>query len=122
MAQKRELREEVYWWCLDLVENGRTLPAIVLFLVPWNFARFRLLMTRWNGDDSRTTWVTVVTVRTPAVIKKEARASERPFHIPGRTRGQARSHASETLTATCSVIGSPCSTGISSPWLRRLSR
>ena len=39
-----ELRDRIYWWSLDLIHEGQTLPGIVLLLATWNFAYFRYHM------------------------------------------------------------------------------
>ncbi|MBI3537035.1 MAG: hypothetical protein HY070_05705 [Chloroflexi bacterium] len=35
------LRDEIYWWSLELIENGLKLQGIFLLLSTWNFAYFR---------------------------------------------------------------------------------
>ena len=36
-----DLREEIYWWSLNLIEKGFKLEGIFLLLSTWNFAYFR---------------------------------------------------------------------------------
>jgi hypothetical protein len=39
-----ELRNRVYFWCLELIEEGKIIQAIILMLATWNFAHFRYHM------------------------------------------------------------------------------
>jgi hypothetical protein len=49
MAEHREdLRDEIYWWSLELVEKGFRVQGIFLLLATWNFAYFRYHMTEFD--------------------------------------------------------------------------
>lgn len=46
-----QLRDDVYWWCLDLVKRDLKLQAIFLLLSTWNFAYFRYVLTDFDVAD-----------------------------------------------------------------------
>jgi hypothetical protein len=43
-----ELRDEIYGWCLKLLEKGFKWESIFLMLSTWNFAHFRYHIRNFN--------------------------------------------------------------------------
>ncbi len=46
-----DLRDEIYWWSLNLIGKGFKLEGIFLLLSTWNFAYFRYHLTRFKLKD-----------------------------------------------------------------------
>lgn len=51
-----ELRDEVYWWCLNLLEKGFKWESIFLILSTWNFAYFRYHMRDFKLKEFQKTF------------------------------------------------------------------
>ena len=46
-----EVRDKVYEWSLELINEGKILQGLILMLSTWNFNRFRRYMTQFKLDE-----------------------------------------------------------------------
>ena len=46
-----ELRDKVYDWTLELINEGKLLQGLILMLATWNFANFRYAMKTFPLED-----------------------------------------------------------------------
>lgn len=49
--KEEDLRDEIYWWSLNLIEKGFKLEGIFLLLSTWNFAYFRYAMIGFRLEE-----------------------------------------------------------------------
>jgi hypothetical protein len=50
-----DLRNEIYFICLNLMEKDLEIEAYILFLSTWNFAAFRFVMTSFSLENFKKT-------------------------------------------------------------------
>jgi len=46
-----EVREKVYDWTLDLIDEGKVLQGLILMLSTWNIGRFKIYMTKFKLSE-----------------------------------------------------------------------